>query len=67
MRQTIADLTTDEVTAYLDLSEIDATGIVQLDVQIDTGGLMYLQTTVNRHRRAVRSAIKELPARLSRR
>jgi diadenylate cyclase len=44
-RKTINTLNSDQVIAYLDFSTVESTGLVRLDVQVDTGGLMYLRTT----------------------
>jgi hypothetical protein len=42
-KRAIDDLTSDEVTAYLNCTDISTAGTVKLDVQIDIGGLSYLQ------------------------
>jgi uncharacterized protein (TIGR00159 family) len=42
---TIADLSADKITAYLDFSAIDSSGYKRLSVEIDTGGLVYLRPT----------------------
>ena len=44
-RKVIIALSTDQVTAFLDFSQIEDPGLVRLDVQIDTGTLQYLRPT----------------------
>jgi uncharacterized protein (TIGR00159 family) len=44
-RKTVNALNNDEVRAYLDFAQVESTGLVRLEVQIDTGGLLHLRTT----------------------
>lgn len=44
-RKTVNALSNDDVRAYLDFSQVESIGLVRLEVQIDTGGLLYLRTT----------------------
>ena len=44
-RKTVNALNNDDVRAYLDFAQVESTGLVRLEVQIDTGGLLYLRTT----------------------
>ena len=44
-RKVIQSLTTNDVGAYLDFSDITEAGLVRLPVQIDTGTLQYVRTT----------------------
>jgi diadenylate cyclase len=45
-KKTISDLTTADITAYIDLAGIDAAGLAKLDVMIKTNGLVYLKQTL---------------------
>ncbi|MDW7657795.1 MAG: diadenylate cyclase CdaA [Bacillota bacterium] len=44
-RKTVNALNNDDVRAYLDFAQVESTGLIRLEVQIDTGGLLYLRTT----------------------
>jgi uncharacterized protein (TIGR00159 family) len=44
-RKTVTELKAERIEAYIDFSQIDSTGIIRLAVQVDTGGLLYLETT----------------------
>jgi diadenylate cyclase len=41
-KKTIAELSTDDIEAYLDFSEIKAVGLVKMEVRIGTSGLLYI-------------------------
>ena len=44
-KQTITDLKSDQVKAYLDFAQVEGTGRISLNVQVNIGGLLYLRTT----------------------
>ncbi|NLM79186.1 MAG: TIGR00159 family protein [Ruminococcaceae bacterium] len=44
-RKTITALNSSEVNAYIDFAQVESSGLVRLEVQIDTGSLMHLRTT----------------------
>ncbi|MEA4889071.1 MAG: diadenylate cyclase CdaA [Clostridiaceae bacterium] len=44
-KKTLSGLKSESVTAYLDFSQIDSTGLIRMNVQIDTKGLLYLRAS----------------------
>lgn len=44
-RKVINNMSSSDVKAYIDLSQIDKTGLIRLEVQVSTGTLMYVKTT----------------------
>ena len=44
-KKAISVLSNNDVKAYLDFAQIESTGLVRLEVQIDTGSLLYFRVT----------------------
>ncbi len=59
-KKSISVLNNNDVKAYLDFAQIESTGLVRLEVQIDTGSLLYFRVTY-KSPSAVTVSVREKP------